>query len=77
MIRAITSLAAREGHIHPSLAKQVKAVGTSGRLHKVSDFINKRRKDLGLRQVIPEFPEVREIFKMTGLVKTVSPEGSD
>jgi len=76
-MHAITSLSSKEGHIHPIFAKQVKAVGTSGRLHKVSDFINKRRKDMGLPPVIPEFSEVREIFKMTGLDEAVGPEGSD
>ncbi len=77
LIRAITSLAAKKGHIHPAMAKQVKAVGTSGRLHKVSDFANKRRSDLGLPPARLEFSEIQEIFKLTGLAELVSPEGSD
>ncbi len=75
LIRAITNLAVKEGYIHPSLKEQVKAVGTSGRLHKVSDFVNKRRADIGLPQVRPEFQDVKEIFKAGGLARLVTTEG--
>ena len=75
LIRAITNLAVKEGHIHPSLAEQVKAVGTSGRLHKISDFINKRRSDIGLPPVRPEFQDVQELFKVAGLARLVTTEG--
>jgi hypothetical protein len=76
-MRAITNLAVKEGYIHPSFADQVKAVGSSGRLHKVSDFINKRRAAMGLPPIASGSNEVQEIFKITGLDKIVDLEGSE
>ncbi len=77
LMRAITNLAVKEGYIHPSLAEQVKAVGSSGRLHKVSDFINKRRAAMGLPPIVGECDEVKEIFKITGLDKLADLVGSE
>lgn len=77
LMRAITNLAVKEGYIHPSFAEQVKAVGSTGRLHKVSDFINKRRVAMGLPPIAGGSDEVKEIFKMTGLDKIADSEGSE
>ena len=77
LISAITNLAVKEGHIHPVLVQQVKAIGSSGRLHGVTDFINKRRASMGLPNACPEYPEIQEIFKMTGLSRLVDSDGSE
>ncbi|MCK5608560.1 4Fe-4S dicluster domain-containing protein [Candidatus Pacearchaeota archaeon] len=77
LMRAITNLAVKEGYIHHSFAEQVKAVGSSGRLHQVSDFINKRRAAMGLPLIPKGSDEVQKIFKITGLSRLVDPEGSE
>ncbi len=48
-------------------------MGRFGRLYEVEDFDNKKRQRLGLPPVKKMFPEVQEIFRMTGMDKYAQP----
>ena len=69
VMNAIKNLAVQEGYIHPAFAKRAYAVGTTGRLHVVSAFENKRRQELGLPGIPERNEEVARIFLITGYGK--------
>ncbi|MCR4438201.1 MAG: 4Fe-4S dicluster domain-containing protein [bacterium] len=69
IMTAVKNIAAREGYLHPTFRQQAELVGRFGRLYEVEDFDNKKRQRLGLPPVRKTFPEVQEIFRMTGMGK--------
>lgn len=73
IMTAVKNIAAREGYLHPTFRQQAELVGRFGRLYEVEDFDNKKRQRLGLPPVKKTFPEVQEIFRMTGMHKYAQP----
>lgn len=74
VMMALKNLAAKEGHLHPSFAKQAELVETHGRLYEIDEFDNKKRARIGLPPIIMDGKEVKEIFKMTGVDKLIAPK---
>jgi heterodisulfide reductase subunit C len=72
----LKNMAVKTGYIHPSLAKQVETIGSTGVLYPISDFENKRRGKLGLPSLPTENREVQELFKIMGLTKVQRKKGS-
>jgi len=75
LMRAITNLAVKDGYIHPTLFEQVKSIAATGRLHQISDFVNKRRQKMSLPNLSSEIEEIPELFKSTDLTGLLDPEG--
>jgi len=75
VMNALKNLAVKEGFIHSSFAKRVEVVGTQGKLFPVSEFDNKKRRELGLPEIPADNKEVPELFKLTGLCKLLNKKG--
>lgn len=72
VMSVLKNLAAKEGYLHPSLAKQAELIQRYGRLYEIDEFDNKKRARVGLPPIVMNGKEIEEIFKMTGIDKLVS-----
>ncbi|MFQ6067899.1 MAG: 4Fe-4S dicluster domain-containing protein [bacterium] len=72
VMNALKNLAAKEGYLHPSFAKQAELVEMHGRLYEIDEFDNKKRARIGLPPIIMNSKEIEEIFKMTRIDKLVA-----
>ena len=77
VMNALKNLAVKEGFIHSAFAKRVELVGTQGKLFPVSEFDNKKRRELGLPEIPADNKEVPELFKLTALCKLLSKVGGE
>jgi len=51
LMTVLRNMAVEAGYVHPSFAKLASVVAEQGRIYEVDDFINMRRKQLGLPTV--------------------------
>jgi heterodisulfide reductase subunit C len=64
---ALKNMAREEGHVHPTLAKQIELLRDFGRVFEIEEYDNKRRAKMGLPELKPVCDEVRTILKRHGL----------
>jgi heterodisulfide reductase subunit C len=57
LMTVLRNIAVEAGYIHPSFAKLVAIVAEQGRIYEVDDFINMRRKQLGLPIISTDIEE--------------------
>jgi len=69
VITILRNIAVEAGNIHPSLAKLVALVAEQGRIYDVDDFINMRRKRLGLPPLSTDKSEWSEFTQFLRLKK--------
>ncbi|MEE9192344.1 MAG: 4Fe-4S dicluster domain-containing protein [Candidatus Aerophobetes bacterium] len=77
VMSVLKNLAAKEGYLHPSLAKQAELIQRYGRLYEIDEFDNKKRGRVGLPPIVMNGKETEEIFKMTGIDKLAVPKGGE
>lgn len=77
VMNVLKNLAAKEGYLHPSLAKQVELIQRYGRLYEIDEFDNKKRGRVGLPPIVMNSKEIEEIFKMTGVDELAVPKGGE
>lgn len=76
VMEVLKNMAVKEGHVQETFAKQAETIGRLGILYEISDFENRRRAELGLPKLPSQNLEAQEIYRITGLDKLLSKEGS-
>jgi len=66
VMNVLKNMAVREGHLNPTILRQVRQIASKGRLFDVDEFDNARRKKMGLPPLKDGCEEVRRIFELTG-----------
>jgi len=67
LMTILRNMAVEAGYIHPSFAKLASLVMEQGRIYEVDDFINMRRKQLGLPIVSTDREEWGKLSQLLGL----------
>jgi len=65
----LRNMAVEAGYIHPSFAKLASIVEEQGRIYEVDDFINTRRKQLGLPVILIDREEWEKVGQLLRVAK--------
>jgi len=69
LMTVLRNMAVEAGYIHPSFAKLAYIVEEQGRIYEVDDFINTRRKQLGLPVILIDREEWEKVGQLLRVAK--------